>query len=99
MVPGTLKLTASLHPKIDGWKAESFICVGSPICRDKLAVSFRECTLHLFFFFGIVRPNPPSGEHNWRNFRFSPGFSRFEDPMGSIFWTFACNQNDCLKTN
>ena len=52
-----------------------------------------------FFFFGIVRPNPPSGEHNWRNFRFSPGFSRFEDPMGSIFWTFACNQNDCLKTN
>ena len=50
-----------------------------------------------FFFFGIVRPNPPSGEHGLRNLRFSPGFSRFEDPMFFFFGTFACN--DCLKTN
>lgn len=101
MVPGTLKRTESfLQPKIDGWKTESFIFVGWPYFqpKGKLAVSFKECTFPpLFFFFGIVRPNPPSGEHGLRNLRFSPGFSRFEDPMFFFFGTFACN--DCLKTN
>ena len=36
MVPGTLKLTASfLHPKMDGWKTESFIFVGWPIYKGQ----------------------------------------------------------------
>lgn len=92
MVPGTLKPTASLHPKIDVWKAESFIFVGWPIYRDKLAVSSGSvlCT----FFFWIVRPNHQVASTVWGISGFH-SFSRFEDPR--FFLTFACN--DCLKTN
>ena len=84
MVPGTLKLTASLHPKIDGWKAESFIFVGWPICRDKLAVSFRECTLHLFFFWNC-ETKPTKWRAQLEEFQV---FSRFLQVWGSHGFNF-----------
>ena len=50
MIPGTLKLTASLPLKMDGWKTIALPFGFRPIFRCELAVSFREGTLfsHLF---------------------------------------------------
>ena len=41
-IPGTLKLTASSHLKMDGWNTFSFPFGARPIFRGKMAVSFRE---------------------------------------------------------
>ena len=44
-IPGTLKLTASLHLKMDGWNTFSFPFGARPIFRGELAVCFMECNL------------------------------------------------------